>query len=53
MKTKIMELDVDFIGEQTSLSNEESKAISEYFQLKKKSAQKRKMSLTKKENSAK
>jgi hypothetical protein len=31
MKTKKLELDVDFIGGQTSLTKEEEKALSEYF----------------------
>ena len=31
MKTKNIELDVDFIGEQTSLTKEEEKNLSEYF----------------------
>jgi hypothetical protein len=31
MKTRKIELDVDFIGEQTSLTKEEEKALSEYF----------------------
>jgi hypothetical protein len=31
MKTKKIELDVDFIGEQTSLTKEEEKTISEYI----------------------
>jgi hypothetical protein len=31
MKTKKIELDVDFIGEQVSLKAEEEKALSEFF----------------------
>ena len=31
IKTKKVELDVDFIGEQTSLSKEEEKTISDYI----------------------
>jgi len=31
MKTKKVELDVDFIGGQTSLTNEEEKAISDFI----------------------
>jgi hypothetical protein len=31
MKTKKIELDVDFIGEQTSLTKEEEKAISDFI----------------------
>jgi hypothetical protein len=31
MKTKKVELDVDFIGGKTSLTKEEEKTISEYF----------------------
>jgi hypothetical protein len=31
MKTKKIELDVDFIGGQTSLTKEEEKAISDYI----------------------
>jgi hypothetical protein len=31
MKTRKIELDVDFIGGQTSLTKEEEKAIGEYF----------------------
>jgi len=31
MKTKKVELDVDFIGGQTSLTKEEEKALSEYL----------------------
>ena len=42
MKTKKVELDVDFIGEQTSLTKEEEKTISEY--IKKKKAKKAKSS---------
>lgn len=37
MKTKKDELDLDFIGEQTSLTKEEEKALSEYFKQKKES----------------
>jgi len=36
MKTKKIELDVDFIGGQTSLTKEEEKTISEYFKKSKK-----------------
>jgi uncharacterized protein YifE (UPF0438 family) len=32
MKTKKVELDVDFIGGQTSLTKEEEKTLSEYIQ---------------------
>ena len=35
MKTKKDEFDIDFIGEQTSLTKEEEKALSEYFKQKK------------------
>jgi hypothetical protein len=35
MKTKQLEFDVDFIGEQTSLTIEEEKALSDYFKQKK------------------
>ena len=35
MKTKELEFDVDFIGEQTSLTIEEEKALSDYFKQKK------------------
>ena len=35
MKTKELEFDVDFIGEQTSLTIEEEKALSNYFKQKK------------------
>ena len=35
MKIKELEFDVDFIGEQTSLTIEEEKALSDYFKLKK------------------
>lgn len=35
MKTKKNELDIDFIGEQTSLTKEEEKTLSEYFKQKK------------------
>lgn len=35
MKTKKLEFDVDFIGEQTSLTIEEEKALSDYFKKKK------------------
>ena len=31
MKTKKLELDVDFIGEQTPLTKDEEKAVSNYF----------------------
>jgi hypothetical protein len=37
MKTKELEFDVDFIGEQTSLTVEEEKALSDYFKQKKES----------------
>jgi hypothetical protein len=37
MKTKKIEFDVDFIGEQTSLTVEEEKALSDYFKQKKES----------------
>jgi hypothetical protein len=37
MKTKKIELDVDFIGGQTSLTKEEEKTISEYIKKIKKS----------------
>jgi hypothetical protein len=37
MKTKELEFDVDFIGEQTSLTAEEEKALSDYFKQKKES----------------
>ena len=35
MKTKKLEFDVDFIGEQTSLTIEEEKALNDYFKQKK------------------
>ena len=35
MKTKELEFDVDLIGEQTSLTIEEEKALSDYFKQKK------------------
>ena len=35
MKTKKLELDVDFIGEQNSLTSEEEKALSDFFKQKK------------------
>ena len=35
MKRKQIELDVDFIGEQGSLTQKEEKAISEYFKTRK------------------
>ncbi len=35
MKTEKLEFDVDFIGEQTSLTVEEEKALSDYFKQKK------------------
>ena len=35
MKTKNIELDVDFIGSQEPLTAEEEKALSEYFRSKK------------------
>ena len=37
MKTTNDEFDIDFIGEQTSLTNEEEKALSDYFKQKKES----------------
>jgi hypothetical protein len=40
MKTKKVELDVDFIGGQTSLTKEEEKTISEYFKKSKSKKQK-------------
>jgi hypothetical protein len=45
MKTKKIELDVDFIGGQTSLTKEEENAISDYI---KNSKTKKAKSLTKK-----
>ena len=42
----IKELDVDTIGEQSALTRDEEKAISEFFQLKKNSVQRRKVSKT-------
>jgi hypothetical protein len=50
MKTKKVELDVDFIGGQTSLTKEEEKAISDYI---KKSKTKKTKSLTIKSKIAK
>ena len=38
MKTKVLEFDVDFIGEQTSITIEEEKALSDYFKQKKASS---------------
>ncbi len=35
MRTKKDKFDIDFIGEQTSLTKEEEKALSEYFKEKK------------------
>jgi len=40
MKTKKVELDVDFIGGQTSLTKEEEKTISEYIKKKSQKNQK-------------
>ena len=37
MKTKKDEFEIDFIGEQTSLTKEEEKALGEYFKQKKES----------------
>jgi hypothetical protein len=50
MKTKKKELDVDFIGGQTSLTKEEERAISEFI---KKNKSKRAKSLTLKAKTAK
>ena len=50
MKTKIVELDVDFIGGQTSLTKEEEKAIGDFI---KKSKSKKVKSLTNKTKTAK
>lgn len=41
MKSKIVELDIDFIGGQTGLTAQEEKALSEYFAKKKLTANKR------------
>ena len=41
MKSKSIELDVDFIGDQTGLTPQEEKALSEYFAKKKQNAQRR------------
>lgn len=41
MKSKIIELDVDFIGGQGGLTPQEDKALSEYFAKKKQAAAKR------------
>jgi hypothetical protein len=35
MKKRELEIDIDFIGEQTSLTIEEEKALSDYFKQKK------------------
>jgi hypothetical protein len=50
MKTKKIELDVDFIGGQTSLTKEEERAISEFI---KKNKSKKAKSLTHKDKTAK
>ena len=50
MKTKKIELDVDFIGGQTSLTNEEERAISEFI---KKNKSKKARSFTHKPKTAK
>jgi hypothetical protein len=47
MKTKKIELDVDFIGGQTSLTKDELKSISDYIQ-KEKSKKNKKASLKRK-----
>ena len=47
MKTKKIELDVDFIGGQTSLTKEEEKAISEYIRINKSKKNKKSASKTK------
>jgi len=47
MKTKKIELDVDFIGGQTSLTREEEKTISEYIQKNKSKKNKKSSSKTK------
>jgi len=47
MKKKKLELDVDFIGEQTSLTKEEEKTLSEYFKKKKSKKAKRSSNKTK------
>lgn len=47
MKTKNEILDVDFIGEQTPLTSEEEKALSDFFRLKKEKNRSDKMSLHK------
>lgn len=41
MKSKIVQLDVDFIGGQSALTIQEEKALSEYFAKKKQAASKR------------
>lgn len=38
MKTRILELDVDFIGSQEPLTSSEEKALSEFFSRKKESS---------------
>ena len=40
MKSKIVELDIDFIGGQSALTVQEEKALSEYFTKKKKASSK-------------
>ena len=47
MKTKKSELDVDFIGGQSSLTAEEEKALSDFFKKRKKSNAKTKIKPTK------
>jgi len=49
-KTKTEILDVDFIGEQTPLTSEEEKAISDFFRLKKDKNRKQKTSIYKSTN---
>jgi hypothetical protein len=51
MKNKKLELNVDFIGGQGALSSEEEKALSDYFQVKKKGN--KKTVLSKRSKSAK
>lgn len=50
MKTKKMELEVDFIGGQVVLTVEEQKAISEYLNQKKIAASKKLLRKTKQKN---
>ena len=53
MKTKKLELDVDFIGGQDALTSEEEKALSEFFKKQKSLPKKERQSLNQRRSNEK